>query len=108
MTAPISTPSTAWRISKNCVWMTYDEMTRWAVKVRASAIAPPSTPFVKPSIRNGLRMKPSVAPTIRMMEISRARDSTVIRIVAPMMITDTAAKASPRAIPATVATLRRR
>ena len=47
-------------------------------------------------------MKPSVAPTRRMIEISLARASTETRIVAPMMMMETAANArpSPRPVPA--------
>ena len=37
-------------------------------------------------MRKGRRMKPSVAPTSRMIEISRLRASTAMRIVAPMMM----------------------
>ena len=40
-------------------------------------------------------MNQSLAPTSRMMLISRARWSTVIRIVVPMITTATTAKASP-------------
>ena len=50
----------------------------------------------------------SVAPTRRMIVISLARASTVMRMVAPIMITATVAKATPSAMPATVAMLRRR
>ena len=40
-------------------------------------------------------MKPSVAPTSRMIAISRLRCSTAMRIVVPMMITATTANAAP-------------
>ena len=51
-------------------------------------------------------MNASVAPTSRMMEISRARCSTVIRIVTPMMTTATAANASPMTRPTNPARFR--
>ena len=53
-------------------------------------------------------MKASVAPTSRMMEISRARWSTVMRMVTPMITTATAAKASPITSPTKPARLRSR
>ena len=57
-------------------------------------------------MRKGRRMKPSVAPTRRMIEISRARASTDMRIVVPMMMIATAAKAMPRTTPAAPAMFR--
>src|SRR5512143_44965 len=109
MSAPNMTPSIARRRSKNAVWKCrYWSSTRMAMYVSTSAISPPSTPLIEPSMRKGRRMKPSVAPTRRMIEISRLRANTAMRIVAPMMITATAANARPSAMPATPAMLRSR
>src|SRR5450759_3444018 len=108
ITAPPTTPrKTSWR-SKKIVSMKYSLTTLFATQTNISASSPPSTPFTSPSIRKGRRMNMSVAPTRRMIEISFARARTVIRMVAPMMMTATAANATPSAIPATVAMLRRR
>src|SRR3989304_339272 len=51
-----------------------------AAKDRKGASRPPSSPLSAPSMRNGLRTKPSVAPTSRMIEISRARARPAHRI----------------------------
>jgi hypothetical protein len=53
-------------------------------------------------------MNQSVAPTKRMIAISLALASTAMRIVAPMMMIATAAKARPSTPPATPAMFRRR
>src|SRR3954470_16019615 len=108
MIAPPTTPKKISSRSKKIVSMKYSLTTLLAIQTNKSASSPPSTPFTRPSIRNGRRMNMSVAPTRRMIEISFARASTVMRMVAPMMMTATAAKAMPSAIPATVAMLRRR
>ena len=52
-------------------------------------------------------MNQLVAPTSRMIEISRARWSRVSRMVTPMITTATAANASPITSPTMPATLRR-
>src|ERR1043165_4292489 len=48
-----------------------------------------------PWSRKGRRMKPSVAPTRRMIAISRLRCSTAMRIVVPMMMMAPIANATP-------------
>ncbi len=53
-------------------------------------------------------MKPSVAPTSRIMAISRLRCSTAMRIVVPMMMIATAANAPPTTIPTAAASCRSR
>jgi hypothetical protein len=53
-------------------------------------------------------MNPAVAPTSRMMLISRLRCSTVMRIVVPMMMIDAAANAPPISSPTALAIERRR
>ncbi len=53
-------------------------------------------------------MNPRVAPTSRMMAISRARCSTVILIVTPMITTATAANAIPIDMPTSPPMLRSR
>ena len=108
MRAPPSTPSAAVRASKKVVSISVRSITWWASQVKSSASVPPSTPLKKPSMRNGARTKASVAPTRRMIEISRLRASTAMRIVDPMMMIDTAAKARPSTSPAAAATSRTR
>src|ERR1035437_2554040 len=108
ISAPAATPATAYFVSKNSALNTNFPISELASHVSSSASSPPSVPLSRPSIRNGLRMNPSVAPTTRMIEISRDRASTAMRIVDPMMITATPAKARPSTAPAIVAMLRMR
>src|SRR5690242_16592568 len=103
---PHTTPSAAMLGSKNVVCTRYRSMATSAPHVRSSASPPPNSPLIRPSSRKGRRTKPFVAPTNRMIEISRARASTASRMVEPMMITLTAAKAMPRMSPAAPAMLR--
>src|ERR1019366_8682159 len=107
ISAPAATPATAYFVSKNSALNTNFPISELASHVSSSASSPPSVPLSRPSIRNGLRMNPSVAPTTRMIEISRDRASTAMRIVDPMM-TATPAKARPSTAPAIVAMLRMR
>src|SRR2546422_545542 len=71
-------------------------MSAYAPYDNATAASPPSIPLSAPCSRNGRRTKPLVAPTRRMMAISRLRCSTAMRIVVPMMMIATVANAAPR------------
>ena len=69
-------------------------------------MAAPRKPNRKPSYTKGQRMKPLVAPTIRMMAISSRRSKVVSLMVLEMMNTDTTNKMTIRATHTTVATFR--
>ena len=61
---------------------------------------------MKPSYTKGQRMKPLVAPTIRMMALSSRRSKVVSLMVLEMMNTDTTNKMAISATHTTVATFR--
>ena len=61
---------------------------------------------MKPSYTKGQRIKPLVAPTMRMMAISSLRSKVVSLMVLEIMNTDTINKMAIRATHTTVATFR--
>ena len=64
------------------------------------------SPIMKPSYTKGQRMKPLVAPTIRMMAISSRRSKVVSLMVLEMMKMDTRKRMAMRVRHTTVAIFR--
>src|SRR6267142_589361 len=109
-TRPISAPNATMATPCSCVknddCSKYRLIKTYAANDKPIATAPPSSPLIAPWSKKGRRMKPSVAPTSRMIAISRLRCSTAIRIVVPMMMMATTANAAPTTMPTAAASPR--
>src|SRR5256885_2033510 len=108
MSIPKPTSAVACSFEKKAAWISQRLISVYAPYESPIATSPPSRPLIAPCSRKGRRMNPSVAPTSRMIAISRLRCSTAMRIVVPMMMIATTANAAPTTRPTAAATCRSR